>query len=50
MLGCRELYLWDSLDSALDQARDHCKAAVSNSGQEWPILPPDHQPQPSHPA
>jgi magnesium chelatase family protein len=24
-------------DSALYQARDRCKAAVSNSGQEWPI-------------
>jgi magnesium chelatase family protein len=23
--------------SALYQARDRCKAAVSNSGQEWPI-------------
>ena len=25
-------------DSALYQARDRCKAAVSNSGQEWPIV------------
>jgi magnesium chelatase family protein len=24
-------------DSALYQARDRCKAAVSNSGREWPI-------------
>jgi len=24
-------------DSALYQARDRCKAAISNSGQEWPI-------------
>ena len=24
-------------DSALYQSRDRCKAAVSNSGQEWPI-------------
>jgi magnesium chelatase family protein len=24
-------------DSALYQARDRCKAAVSNSSQEWPI-------------
>ena len=24
-------------DSALYQARDRCKAAVSNSGHEWPI-------------
>jgi magnesium chelatase family protein len=25
-------------DSALYQARDRCKAAISNSGQEWPIF------------
>jgi magnesium chelatase family protein len=33
-------------DSALYQARDRCKAAVSNSGQEWPIslLPIDLSP------
>ena len=24
-------------DSALYQSRDRCKAAISNSGQEWPI-------------
>ena len=24
-------------DAALYQARDRCKAAISNSGQEWPI-------------
>ena len=31
-------------DSALYQSRDRCKAAVSNSGQEWPIAAADHQP------
>src|SRR5215208_7102897 len=38
-------------DSALYQARDRCKAAVSNSGQEWPIsLLTINQSQPCHAA
>ncbi len=35
-------------DSALYQARDRCKAAVSNSGQEWPISLLTIKSQPSH--
>ena len=35
-------------DSALYQARDRCKAAVSNSEQGCPISMLFHQPQPSH--
>src|SRR4029453_12262356 len=34
--ACHAQYLSDCL-TRLYQARDRCKAAISNSGQEWPI-------------
>jgi magnesium chelatase family protein len=37
-------------DSALYQSRDRCKAAVSNSGHEWPISLLTITPQPGDSA
>ena len=37
-------------DSALYQARDRCKAAVNNSGYEWPICLLTINLSPGHPA